>query len=385
MTTTFRTTSKISSAGAGARACLAALAAFAVGCGGSGEAASGGSRDAANPVTEFPLAYPKQASLPKDKQGQTHELTYNKNGTPVFWITGHEYDAVVEITLEGVPTYHPLPDGTMPHGLDFDKNGNLWVGFEGSGQIARLGKDGQIAQTFDLPSDCTGCTAPVKQDPHGLGFALDGSTVWYTGKTANTLGKITSDGHIFSWAVPTASSLPIYIRLGPDGKMWFTELTGNKVGRIADEGMIEEFPIPTANSRPIAIVPSPKRDAMWFSEEAGNKVARVALDGMITEFPVPKPQDNMILAGLAFDSDDNLWVQQYVNAANPIPDGPDYVIKIDKKVLNAAPSELTSNDFTSFKAPSHGTVMHRIIEGPDKNMWFTELKTDTIGKVTREK
>jgi hypothetical protein len=25
--------------------------------------------------------------------------------------------------------------------------------------------------------------------------------------------------------------------------------------------------------------------------------------------------------------------------------------------------------------------MHRIIQGPDKNMWFTELKSDRVGRV----
>jgi virginiamycin B lyase len=36
---------------------------------------------------------------------------------------------------------------------------------------------------------------------------------------------------------------------------------------------------------------------------------------------------------------------------------------------------------TYYEVPTRKTVMHRIIQGPDKNMWFTELKSDCVGKV----
>jgi virginiamycin B lyase len=219
----------------------------------------------------------------------------------------------------------------------------------------------------------------LSPDPHGLGIGADGRTIWYTGKESNTIGKLAPDGTLASYALPTPDSFPIYVRLGPDGNMWFTALTGNNVGRITDAGEIQEFKIPTANSRPIAIVPEPGGQAMWFSEEAGNNVARVDMNGNITEFAIPKRQSNVILAGLAFDSDKNLWVQQYVTGD---PEGADYIIKVDKKIVSvASPSELTAADFTYFEALSRKTTMHRIIEGPDGNMWFTELKTDRAGRV----
>lgn len=355
--------------------CLALVLGFQTGCNGGGS----GSGE----VSEFALNYPKKASTPVDTQGSTHEIVYNHNGGDTFWISAPTYDALAEITVDGDITYHQLADGTAPHGIDFDSSGQLWAALEGTSQIARVDDDGSVVEAFDLPSSCTGCAGPVTQDPHGLGIAADGRTVWYTGKTANTLGKISPDGAISSFAVPTAGSFPIYIRLGTDGNMWFTELLGNKVGSITESGVIREFDIPTANSRPIAIVPEPEGNAMWFSQEAGNNVARVDTNGQITEFAVPKRQENVILAGLAFDSDRNLWVQQYVDRAHPDPAGPDYLIRINRRILSVAPSDLTSADFTFYEAPSRGTVMHRIIEGFDGNMWFTELKTDTVGRVTR--
>jgi len=35
----------------------------------------------------------------------------------------------------------------------------------------------------------------------------------------------------------------------------------------------------------------------------------------------------------------------------------------------------------SYQVPTQKTVMHRIIQGPDKKMWFTELKSDRVGRV----
>jgi virginiamycin B lyase len=355
-------------------ALLAATALFIAHCG------DGSDRPA---IKEFALAYPRRSIVAAETRGATHEITFDRNGGRVLWVTAHEYDTVVELTLGGRATYHELPVGSVPHGIEFDSVGQLWVSLEGAGQIVRVDSKGQIVQAYDLPSDCTGCAGPVRQDPHGLGIARGGRTIWYTGKTANTVGKITPEGSVASFFVPTRDSLPIYIRSRPDGNMWFTELTGNKIGRITDSGEIHEFPIPTSDSRPIAIIPEPGGAAMWLSEENGNNIARVDMNGQITEFTVPKRQDNVILAGLAFDGERNIWVQQYVREDFPAPAGRDSIIKVDKKVLGVSPSDLSEDDFQFFDVPSSGTVMHRIIQGPDGNMWFTELRTDKVGRVSR--
>jgi virginiamycin B lyase len=163
--------------------------------------------------------------------------------------------------------------------------------------------------------------------------------------------------------------------------MWVTELVGNTIARVTPEGAVTEFAIPTFNSRPIAIVPEPDGTAMWFTEEAGNKVARIDMGGTITEFAVPKSQANVILGGLAFDTEKNLWVQQYVDLNNPTPGGPDHVLKIDKAILTATPEDMAAVPVTFYPVPTADTVMHRIIQGPDGNMWFTELHTNQVGKL----
>ncbi len=188
--------------------------------------------------------------------------------------------------------------------------------------MARLGKDGKIGEEFDVDLHAAGAAARIPTNPHGLGIGPDGKTVWFTGKATGTIGRIGQDGKVAHFPLATVGAVPIYIKAGADGNMWVTELVGNKIARVSPQGEIAEFAIPTANSRPIAITPEPGGQNMWFSEEAGNKVARIDPQGKIIEFPVPKMQDNMILAGLAFDGEGNLWTQQYVDTARPSPPAP---------------------------------------------------------------
>jgi virginiamycin B lyase len=157
-------------------------------------------------------------------------------------------------------------------------------------------------------------------------------------------------------------------------------LVGNEIARVTSDGRVTEFGIPF-NSRPIAIVPGPDGN-MWFTEEAGNKVARIDANGRITAFPVPKTQPNVILAELAFDREKNLWVQQYVDHNNPAPAGRDHIVKIDKAILSAPTSALPRSHFTFYPVPTRDTVMHRIIQGPDGNVWFTEMRADKVGRLT---
>ena len=60
----------------------------------------------------------------------------------------------------------------------------------------------------------------------------------------NKIGRISTDGVITEFPIPTVYSQPIDIVAGPDGNLWFTELAGNKIGRITTAGVIGEFALP---------------------------------------------------------------------------------------------------------------------------------------------
>jgi virginiamycin B lyase len=249
-------------------------------------------------VTEFAIPYPGKAYAAAPHEGpaahddgtshpgSTHEMTFDGRGSTDLWITGQNYDALARVTTDGQPSFSFLnmPKGSGPHGIEFDAAGLLWVTLEFHGRVVALDKDVEVVHNYDVRLDCSSCPEKINTHPHGLGIAADGKTVWFTGKATGTVGRITPDGKVQTFALPTVGSVPIYIRSGPDGNMWVTELVGNKIARVTPIGCVTEFAIPTFNSRPIAIVPGPDGN-MWFTEEAGNKVGRVESDGTITEFP----------------------------------------------------------------------------------------------------
>lgn len=45
-------------------------------------------------------------------------------------------------------------------------------------------------------------------------------------------------------SIPTPSSQPISITVGPDGNLWFTEQNSSRVARITPQGIITEFQTP---------------------------------------------------------------------------------------------------------------------------------------------
>ena len=332
-------------------------------------------------VIEFAIGYPETKHPSSAHHGSTHEITHHRNGSDVLWVTGQKYDTLVKLATDGRTSLYSLTPGSGPHGIAFDAAGRLWLTLEFAGKIARFDENGNIVEEYNVCLN--GNPSVINTRPHGLGIGDDGETIWFTGKATGTVGKIAPDGKVQHFALSTAGSVPIYIRNGPDHNMWATELVGNAIARITPSGKVTEFEIEkTPNSRPIAIVPEPGGQAMWFSEEAGNKVGRIDPDGEIVEYPVPRSQENVLLAGLSFDHENNLWVQQYVNHNVPTLGGTDYLVKIDKAILTANPSDIMGIPFTFYPVPSENTMMHRIIRGPDGNMWFTEMSTDKVGRLS---
>lgn len=357
--------------------------------------------DPRSPITEFNLCWPGAPSptadqLAKDPTscctpggGSTHELVYDVNGGTVFWVSGQMYDHIARIHLDGRADYFPMPKGSEPHGMAYDHHRDqLWVTFEGLGQLARIDRDGRVAEIVDVCIHPEGGGPPLNTRPHGLCLARDGA-LWFTGKLTNTIGRVRAE-QVRHFALPTIGAVPIYIAEDPAGDLWCTELTGSRVARITPDGVVTEFVIPTANSRPIALVQGPDGKTMWFSEEAGGRVGRIDLAARdddhdkIVEFRVPSTQSNAILAGLAFDGEGALWVQQYVSPPTQgDPTASDYIVRLGPALQTARAGDMTGVSVEYFKAPSKGTVMHRITQGPDGNIWFTELGINRVGRVNR--
>src|SRR3954454_5021524 len=76
-------------------------------------------------VTDYPVNYPGEPSVttgachPAPK-GSTHEITFNANCGNTFWITGQNYDQVVNVAQSRAMVYHAIQTGTGAPGVEFD-------------------------------------------------------------------------------------------------------------------------------------------------------------------------------------------------------------------------------------------------------------------------
>jgi hypothetical protein len=66
------------------------------------------------------------------------------------------------------------------------------------------------------------------------------------------------------------------ITAGPDGNVWFTERNGDKIGRITPDGTVTDWPVPTEHGGPLGIVAGPDGN-IWFAEKDRSQIGRLTL------------------------------------------------------------------------------------------------------------
>ena len=124
-------------------------------------------------------------------------------------------------------------------------------------------------------------------------------------QTSNQIGRITTEGTISDFPIPTAASGPWGIALGPDNNLWFTEQAANQIARMLgnDPDTVDEFTIPTAASGAQNIT-SGSDGNLWFTEMAASRIGRITPAGVITEFPLPAGRGPI---GITAGPDGNVW------------------------------------------------------------------------------
>jgi virginiamycin B lyase len=259
---------------------------------------------------------------------------------------------------------------------------------------------GQTFNEFPIPPFLGGLPAPAR-----IAAGPDGN-LWFTVQTtvsAPYVGRMTLEGVVTVFAIPTAPSGPLQITAGPDGNLWFTEsfTNSNRIGRVSTSGTITEFPIPTANSETIGIAAGPD-GALWFTEHSGDRIGRITVSGEITEFRLPGL--GLGAAGITAGSDGALWfAEEYANKIGrittsgvltefPVPTfgsgplfiaaGPDDALWFGESSANKIGRITTSGEFTEFPIPTRGSQPYGIVAGIDGNLYFAEQAADKIGRIT---
>jgi virginiamycin B lyase len=213
-----------------------------------------------------------------------------------------------------------------------------------------------VLTEFPLPSASSG--------PRGLAIGPD-NAIWFTERTGDRIGRITTAAtraspNITEYSIPTAFAGPTGIATGPDGALWFTECYAGQIGRLPLSGSpIFEFPTGEPFSGPTEIVAGPDR-AMWFTERATNNVGRIATSGRIVVQEFPAPTASSAPTAITVGNDGALW---FTEASGD---------KIGRIPVTGPP-------MTEFPVGSSHVIPRGIANDASGNIWFTECSGGRFG------
>jgi virginiamycin B lyase len=264
-------------------------------------------------------------------------------------------DAIGRITLGGAVRQDPIPTQSSGTGwMHLGPDRAIWFAERFGNKIGRIAVDGRITEYPILGMATCAVGAPGNSSlPQGITTGSDGA-LWFTEECGNRIGRITLDGQITEYPVPTPDSHPLGITAGPDGALWFVEKQAEKIGRITTTGQITEFKI-SSGTLPQRITAGPD-GALWFAEIRANKIGRITTDGQYTEYPAPGGP-----VGITTGPDGALWFAAFTG--------------------NAIGRMTMDGHVTEYPIPTASSGALQIAVGPDAALWFTETNVNQIGRL----
>jgi virginiamycin B lyase len=124
------------------------------------------------------------------------------------------------------------------------------------------------------------------------------------------VGRLSPDGTLKLFRIPTLGSVPKGIAEGPDGNMWFAAI--GAIERLTPSGRFTRFPIPNGAPQGIAA----GRGGMWFTDNRDdntNKIGFITLSGKVTEYPAPRHAERGLLSAIAVRQD-GIWFQDILES-----------------------------------------------------------------------
>ena len=131
---------------------------------------------------------------------------------------------------------------------------NAFWAVDGLGAIERLPLSGAPA------------AFPVGGQPTRIAPGADGTL--YFLDLVNGVRRMTTSGTVTTVIRPPSGSFSEgdAIAQGPDHALWFTESNANKLGRVSLNGALNEFSVPTAGDSPAGITAAPDQ-SLYFMEQ----------------------------------------------------------------------------------------------------------------------
>lgn len=347
------------------------------------------------------------------------QVAFGPDGSP--WFTEFDGNRIGHVMPQGTIREYPLPtSNSEPDGIVTGPDGNLWFTELKGNKIGRITPAGTLAE-FPLSPDSV--PGSIIVGPDGALWFTEGGiyqiqNAIQVGKFVggNKIGRITTRGILTEYLIPTPSSEPDEIINGPDGNLWFTEVgfsvstsghvtNHDQIGRITPQGRITEYPLPTTgyapsymttgsdgnlwftaynqggtmdryiglvtpqgtisqytlplSCQPDVLVKGPDGN-LWFNEDLNSKIGRITPGGAVTQYPVPTP--NGAAGWMTLGLDGNFWFTEVIGN------------KIGRITLQGK--------VTEYPLPTPNSKPEYIVVGPDKDLWFVELGSNKIGRIT---
>jgi streptogramin lyase len=201
--------------------------------------------------------------------------------------------------------------------------------------------------------------------PEGIAAGPDGN-LWVA-DDGDSISKVTVKGGVTAYK-PAKSSCPTHIAAAPskENYLWFTEYCPSyeeQLGTISTAGSFTIYKKFTLDTRVEGITAGPEGN-MWFAMGGAGKIGEVTPSGTVTEYSMPVKS---FPKGITLGPDGNLWYTNLVEGENAA------IGKINP----------TSHEITEYPLPS-GSNTWAITAGPakEKALWFVNLNTEKIGKIT---
>jgi virginiamycin B lyase len=158
--------------------------------------------------------------------------------------------------------------------VKFDHEGNIWFPEYNVPAIGEINPMSGKERDFVISPPNGGNEGPtfVQIDGH--------DNVWFSDTdfslaTGGFIGRLSQDGDMSLWPVPTIGARLEEIGLDHRGPLWFAEQGTNKVGRLdPSNNTITQYTSPTPNSDPAGILVAPDT-TIWYSEHAADKIAHL--------------------------------------------------------------------------------------------------------------
>ncbi len=206
--------------------------------------------------------------------------------------------------------------------------------------------------------------------PYDLVYDPGAGAIWFTEKTANTIGKLTiATKAVVTYTIPTANSAPTGIDIAPNGHIWYVGQNSNRFGRfVPGPNTFTETLYTTAGAQFIDIAVS-TNDEIWASSPALNRLVRF------------RPSIGQFVTAPVNDILQPPWPPQGMDMGQP---GQPWVAAPTKNLVGfLSPGTLTNWFWYPLPGPATAdptALIYRSVGGQQK-VWYVKTNANRAGEL----